>query len=258
MDYIKDRVLKKIKIAISERYLSNYYTLDVVNKSNNLWEIDGGFAFSYNDHGIERLIFFVKEWSVLDKLLLMIDGGKYYLEYMIKSSSNYEIKNAKSIARMLRVSNADCNSIFSTGSDLLKYKDVVLVEKAKISDAESINKMLWETFRTEISHLLYDDELKEKIENECITIHRNNNGEIDALLQAEVLPKKFYINQVINKTDKQVIHAILLNRLEDYVSKGGKYLYSWVEDNNIASIKFHKKYGMEEDGTVSMIYCIER
>lgn len=258
MEDIKDKIFEKVKIAISNQFLSNCYILDVVSKSNNLWEIDNGFIFSYEDHGIERLIYFVKEWSLLDKLLLMVTDGKYYLEYVTKSSSNCDIKNVKTITKMIRLSNPGCNSVFSNGSEVLKYKDAVLVEKAKVSDTETINKMLWSTFHTEISHLLYDDELRKKIENGEITIHRNNSGKIDALLQAEVLPKRFYINQVINKTDKQVIHAVLLKRLEEYVSKGGKYLYSWVEENNIASMKFHKKYGMKEDGTYSMIYCIER
>ena len=258
MQDIKDKIFEKIKIANSKRFLSNCYSFDVVAKCNNLWEIDDGLIFSYEDHGIYRLIFFVKEWFLLEKLLLMIDTGKYFLEYMVKPSLDYKISNAENIARMIRLSNLDCNSIFGIGSELLKYKGAVSVEKATIADTETINKMLWATFHTEISHLLYDDELRNKIENGCITIHRNNNSEIVALLQAEVLPKKFYINQVINKAERQVIHAIVLNRLEEYVSKGGKYIYSWVEDNNIASIKFHKKYGMEEDGTVSMIYCIER
>lgn len=258
MEDIKDRVFEKIRIANSKRFISNCYSLDVVAKCNNLWEADDGFIFSYEDHGIERLIYFVKEWDLLDKLLLMISTGKFFLEYVTKSSLDYDIHNAKIITKMIRLSNADCNSVFDNGSELLKYKDTVSIEKAQISDTENINKILWESFHTEISHLLYDDELKEKIANGDLTIHRNNNYEIDAILQAEVLPKKFYINQVINKADKQVIHAILLNRLEEYVSKGGKYLYSWVEENNIASMKFHKKYGMKEDGTYSMIYSIER
>ena len=258
MEDIKTKIIEKIKIANAKRYLSNCYTFDVIANSNALWETDDGFIFSYEDHGIKRLIYYVKDWFILDKLLLMINGGKYFLEYVTKSSLDYNIKNANCISKLIRLSNVDCSSIFHNGSDVLKFKDAVLVQRAQISDAKNINKMLWFTFHTEISHLLYDEELKEKIVNGDITIHKNNNNEIDALLQAEVLPKKFYINQIVNKTDKQVIHALLLNRLEEYVLKGGKYLYSWVEENNIASIKFHKKYGMVEDGVYNLVYCVER
>ena len=72
------------------------------------------------------------------------------------------------------------------------------------------------------------------------------------------MPKKFYINQVVNQGERKTIHAILLNRLEAYTNAGGKYLYAWVEDKNTASLKFHEKYGMKHDGMWSMIYSIER
>ena len=132
------------------------------------------------------------------------------------------------------------------------------VEFANEQDAEEINKILWVTFHTEISHLLSDDELRDKIRDEQITVHRNKDNHIDALLQADIMPKKFYINQVVNKGEKKAVHAILLNRLEQYIGAGGKYLYAWVEDKNIASMKFHEKYGMKHDGMWSMIYKIER
>ena len=72
------------------------------------------------------------------------------------------------------------------------------------------------------------------------------------------MPKKFYINQIVNKGKREIIHAILLNRLEEYIKAGGKYLYAWVEERNIASVKFHEKYGMKHDGMWSMSYSIER
>ena len=71
------------------------------------------------------------------------------------------------------------------------------------------------------------------------------------------MPKKFYINQIINKTGKEVIHAMLLSRLDQYRKSGGKYLYSWVEEANIASLKFHNKYGMEHDGMWNLVYRLK-
>ena len=56
-----------------------------------------------------------------------------------------------------------------------------------------------------------------KIREGQISIHRNKEGNIDAILQAEEMPKKFYINQIVNKAEKNVIHAILLNRLKKYI-----------------------------------------
>ena len=47
---------------------------------------------------------------------------------------------------------------------------------------------------------------------------------------------------------------MLQNRLKPYVEQGGKYVYAWIEKNNIASLKFHSKYGLAHDGMWNMVY----
>ena len=51
---------------------------------------------------------------------------------------------------------------------------------------------------------------------------------------------------------------MLQKRLKDYVNQGGKYAYAWVEKNNIASVKFHEKYGMKFDGLWNMVYALKK
>ena len=51
---------------------------------------------------------------------------------------------------------------------------------------------------------------------------------------------------------------MMLNRLKKYSETGGRYIYAWIDEKNIASIKFHKKYGMEPDGIWDIIYFTER
>lgn len=254
----KQIVLEKIKKARLQRFMTNCYTLEVLEHSQELWSHGDEFIFSYEDHGIQRLVYFVKTWEVLDHILDEIETGRFYLEYMTKDPEEYRPSGALLIASMMRMANTDCNSVFNSESSVIQFKNAVPAETANEQDTAEINSILWGTFHTEISHLLSDEELREKIQSGQITIHRNDAGTIDALLQAEVMPKKFYINQVVNKRNREVIHAILLNRLEEYVETGGKYLYAWVEDKNIASVKFHQKYGMKHDGMWSMIYNIER
>lgn len=254
----KQIVLDKIKNARLQRFMTNCYTLDVVERGQKMWCKGDEFAFSYEDHGIQRLVFFVKTWESLDLLLAGIEKGRFYLEFMTKNPGEYRPNDARLIASMMRLSNANCNSVFSYDSPVIQFKNVVPVELANEQDAVEINTILWDTFHTEVSHLISDEEIRKKIQEGQITIHRNDVGKIDALLQAEVMPRKFYINQVINRGDREIIHAILLSRLDEYVEAGGKYLYSWVEDKNIASIKFHQKYGMKHDGMWNLIYSIER
>ncbi len=260
MACVMDRqsIYEKVKKAKLLRFATNCYSMDTVRTCNKIWSRGDEFVFSYEDHGIQRLIFFAKEIYTIDSLFTELDGGQYFLEFMTKNPEEYVPDKSMKLASMMRYANADCRSVFESDSQVIQYKDAVSVESACEQDATEINRLLWSTFHTEISHLLSNDELIEKIKAGQLTIHRSLDEHIDALLQADVMPKKFYINQVINKGNREVIHAILLDRLEEYIKAGGKYLYAWVEDTNIASIKFHKKYGMKHDGMWSMIYRIER
>ena len=249
---------EKIRYAKSKRYLTNCYSGEVVKNANNLWKKGDDFIFSYDDHGINRLIYFVKSWKTMDSLIDQIEDGIFYLEFITKEPSEYIPKDMVQIARMMRYANPDVRNIFIKDKPVLRYKEPYMGKIATVKETDEINRILWRIFRTEISHLLYNTELEQKIADGAIIINRNNHGNIDALLQVDIKVKKFYINQVLNRGEPQIIHSILLKKLEDYISNGGKYIYAWIEENNIASIKFHQKYEMKHDGMWSMIYCLEK
>ncbi len=251
----KQIIYDKINLARKRRFLTNCYNLNIVETANDMWEYKECFIFSYDDHGINRLVYFTDKYDTINFLLDKINNGCYFLEFMTKNPEEYVPNRASLTARMLRLANPDCKSVFETNSSILKYQDNTIGERAQEVDITEINRIFWRTFHAEISHLLTDDELHERLDQ--ITIHKQERR-IDAILQANAMPKKFYINQVVNNTKPKIIHAMLLNRLQSYVEQGGKYLYAWVENRNIASLKFHKKYGMEHDGMYSMIYCIKR
>lgn len=249
----------KINAARANRLINNFYASDVSEKACGIWENGDEFVFAYEDHGINRLIFFVKDLKSIDVILKQIHQGKYFIDIIGRNRGDDLSSDIKAIAHLKRYSNPDCRSVFDNGSEVIIYKGSVSVETALEEDASELNKLLWSTFNTEVSHLLFDDELRTVIRSGQISLHRNDEGIIDALLQADVLPKKFYINQIINKScRKEVIHSILLDRLEGYVANGGKYLYSWIEETNNASLKFHEKYGMKHDGLWNTVYCLER
>lgn len=254
----KESIYEKVKKARFQRFVNNCYSMDTVEHCQEVWSQGDEFVFSYEDHGIQRLIFFAKNMNTVDRLLSEVDSGRYFLEFMTKNPDEFVPEKSSKIAAMMRFANSDCRNVFDSDSQIIKFKDSVAVETATEQDAEEINRILWSIFHTEISHLLTDEELRERIMDGQLTVHRDNSNCIDALLQADVMPKKFYINQVFNKGNKEVIHAIVLHRLEKYVNAGGKYLYAWIEDKNIASIKFHEKYRLKHDGMWSMLYSIER
>lgn len=250
---------EKINTARSNRLINNFYSADAAEKAFDLWESGDEFVFAYDDHGVKRLIFFIKDMGSIAPILDQAPCGRYCMDVMGRTAGENLSSDIKVISRLKRYSNADCRAVLESGSEVLDFKGSVPVETALESDAAELNKLLWSTFNTEISHLLSDDELKEAIGAGQISVHRNNEGAIDAMLQVDVMPKKFYINQIINKSGrKEVIHSILLSRLDEYVANGGKYVYSWIEETNAASLKFHEKYGMKHDGMWNTVYCLER
>lgn len=250
----KSIIIEKALFARSHRYITNCYSFDVLKSANGIFESGDSFAVVSDDHGINRLYFFVKQAEDIVSLLNCLDKGTYYIEYMTKQPDEYVFERTTVIARLKRMVNKDCRSVLEDPL-LVVYRNDSIGEHADVEDAHEINKLLWDTFHTEISHLLYDHELAEIIKDKKVIIHKGN--QIDALLQTDVMPKKFYINQIINRTDKHIIHAMLLSELNKYIQNGGQYLYSWVDENNIASMKFHQKYGMSHDGMWNIVYRLE-
>jgi hypothetical protein len=247
-------LIEKIKKARLQRFDTNCYNADVIGRADNIFEIGDSFVFSYEDHGINRLCYFAAGFDTLNELLNSMEPGPYYIDIMTREPDDVRLSGAECEARMKRLANNDCNTAFEN-EEITRYRNDSIVKLADVSDTKEINELLWRTFRTEVSHLLTDDELADVIQKGNVTIHKNE--EIDAVLQVEVMPRKFYINQVINRSGKEVIHSMMLSRLDQYRKNGGKYIYSWVDEANIASLRFHKKYGMEHDGMWNLVYCLK-
>ena len=250
----KETIYQRLMEMRRSRPLTNVYTTDVVERATDLWMEEDGFLFSYEDHGISRLAYCVTSLDVLLRLIRKVQSGTHYMEFMTAEDLDFA-PDLELVTRLKRLANADCRTVFDDPV-LCRFRDEAIGEIARPSDAHEINQILWAVFHTEISHLLWDDEIEERIGKGMFTVHRAD--EIDAVLMADVMPKKFYINQIVNRGDRRNIHAMLLNRLWDYVQGGGKYLYAWVEEGNIASIKFHGKYGMRHDGMWSVLWRLKR
>lgn len=251
---------KRIAKAKMQRYLTNCYSLNHdVSEISAYWEFASSFAFAYPDHGVERIYFFAADESELKGLLSCAPKGKFYVEFIAKKAQEHEFafSDAVLVARLKRVANRDCSSIFSN-PQIMQFEDDSVGEYAKKGDAHEINRLLWGEFRTEISHLLSDEEVAAAIERREYTIHRNVAGGIDAVLQVVIQPRKFYTNHAVNHGEKNVINAMLINRMREYHNAGGKYTFCWVSEDNTASLKWNEKYGMTHDGTWNIIYRVER
>lgn len=240
-----------------------YHFLD----KNHVWQGDfskQSLIIVYDDKGIKRIWFYTTSFNDLQDLLdkNLDDKQEYLIDIVSKDKKLYlkELNSAgfKVFTCMARMANRDITGILNGNSPILSYGEESVGIKPALSDAGAIKSKLWEIFDTRVSHLPNQKEVEEGIKNKEYTIYKNETSEIVTILQSIVKPSSFYINQVYNGADKRIIHSILLNELKKYNELGGKYVYAWVEESNIASQKFHEKYGMQQDGLWNVIYMKEK
>ncbi len=243
---------------MSSRYVTNCYNKEILNKNEPYCAIGNNRLYLVEDHGVNRIFFFAESMADINGMMAVVEPGRYYLEYVTREKYGFVPDGATCKAAMMRVSNVDIKHTLDASEEITHFKHSVDADIATENDAEEINGILWSVFRTEVSHLLTTDELRSVIRKNQVMIHRDEECRIDAILQFEMLPRKFYINQIVNLSEKRVIHSILLERLTNYVEKGGRYVYAWVDEANTASVRFHEKYGMKHDGMWNMVYELER
>lgn len=239
---------------------SNLYSEDIIARADEIVTTPETVLLSYEDHTVRRLYYYTIHISNLAEAVARLSHNSYVIEFMTRDpSENREPllqAGFKPLSALLRMSVRDCSAAFQN-LEISAFYDRAIGKYPDESEAPEINRVLWNVFDTRVSHLCTDEEIAAAICRREITVHKNEKGHVEALLQAVVNPKKFYINQVYNGSEKRIIHAILLNRLKEYCEAGGKYAYAWVAEDNIASIKFHQKYGFTPDGMWNMVYCLE-
>lgn len=212
------------------------------------------------DQGVNRLLFYTTDFEDFEELLrTSMDGEKeYVIEIVTKDRDLYreELRRAgfSMLAAMRRVSVKDISPLFMDTNNISAMVDESLPVMAEPGDADLLAHKLWDIFDTRISHLPDREEICRSIENGEFCIYRDEDLQVRAFLQSVTAPKSFYINQVYNSVGKEAIHSIMYTRLRQYYLNGGRYVYAWVDETNIASLKFHAKYGLQPDGLYTCVY----
>lgn len=253
--------IRRLK-ASGKKVFSNSYLRFV--KEEQRWETavsPESLLILNPDHGVRRLLFYTTDFGDLQNILRksLASGEEYVLEIVSKDGGLYqdelEDMGFVEIARLSRVSVKDISPIFHGENEISRMADPSIPMEAKEEDTDGILKTLWNVFDTRISHLPGREELCQSIRRGEFCIYKDeDSSNIKAVLQSIVAPKSFYINQVYNGAKKNVIHSILLERLKQYYLNGGRYVYAWVEESNLASLKFHAKYGLQPDGLYTCVY----
>lgn len=215
---------------------------------------DNTVVFGISEESFSRIYFYTNNLDDLKTGLSGCETGSV-LEIVGRNKEEYketlESSGFDFDRSLVKMFTKDISSIFEEDGIASGY-DTNKITLAEVEDLDEIYDLLYSTFDTRISHLPTRCELRSSIENKEISIVRNGN--IVSLLQSVVEPKSFYFNQIINKGDKNEFREMVFSSLHKYISEGGKYSYSWVEENNIASLKFFKKLGFTEMSFWTNVY----
>lgn len=212
------------------------------------------------DQGINRLLFYTTDFEDFEELLRtsMDEEKEYVIDIVSKDRDLYREELARAgfamLAAMHRVSVKDISPLFMNANNISVMVDESLPVMANSEDADLLLQKLWDIFDTRISHLPDREEICRSIQDGEFCIYRDDALQVRAFLKSVAAPKSFYINQVYNGAQKEVIHSIMYTRLRQYYLNGGRYVYAWVEEDNIASLKFHAKYGLQPDGLYTCVY----
>ncbi|MGN0666503.1 MAG: hypothetical protein ACI4KF_08260 [Huintestinicola sp.] len=246
-----------IKKSCGKVYSNCFYNFNLTpEKEWETYRTEKTLFIVNEEYKVSRLWFYTCDPADIPAAARLLPDREFVLDIVGKDPelllSELAAGGFEPAARMKRMSTGSIDGIFRSDSPLLKYMSDDRGTIATAEDAEDIYSTLWDIFDTRISHLPDMDSIYRSIAKGEFIIRRE--GKIISLLQAVKEPKRFYINQVYNCGSKENIHSILLNELRKYCDAGGKYMYAWVEESNIPSMKFHGKYGLSHDGLYNIVY----
>lgn len=260
IEYIKKEV-SNIKKS-GNKIITNYFTFNYNNKIINIYKdeksiffiiednmVFRGYFFSTDEDNLSLLLKKVKEECIVEILtkdeplkydnIFLSSGFVFNSIFKRYSNDNLKLKLNESIPNKLK------------NLEFRKYGKI-----ATLDDVDLLHNKLYETFDHRTSHLPEKDEIANMILNNQIVIEKENN-DVVAFLIYKIEGCKYYVNQIYNSVNSEVIHSILYNSIIDSMKKNVNYAYAWIDENNIRSIKFHEKYGMRFDGLSSISYIKE-
>lgn len=250
--------VKKLKQS-GEKMYSNCYIAFSREPERDWYTLynDASLAVIVNEGGADRLYFYTTDFTELKKLIDECDRDAV-IEIVSKNRAEMECEMQQlgyaALAHLMRVANKDISELMKRKPDFINDYNEASGVYAKPEDASEINRLLWDTFDTRVSHLLSDKELVEHIKNNEFIFCRNSSGDIVSLLQLVISKRSYYVNQVINSGDKDMFHSMVVGTMKRYNENGGKYAFAWVEETNTASIHFFEKYGFTFDGLWNSVY----
>lgn len=258
--------LEEIKIKINEikknsiRPLTNFY--DNIPKNRNIVSVynkEKSIVFCVDDNSVYRGYFYSSDLDELQDLLGKLN--KNTIVDIITKKENLDVSillnksGFEKYAIFKRASNPNiCEFDEINNAEYLENKLDNLGKYAELRDLKLIHSKLYKIFNPYTSHIMTVDELEYMIINKQVMVNITNNDLVSFLI-FRIEGCKFYINHVYNNGDRKIIDYIMKKSLTKYINDFKiNYLYSWIDEKNVRSIRFHERYGMKFDGLIDFIY----
>lgn len=251
-----EEIKKKIQELKQQGKVSSNVFFSFSDYENHIWdtlETPKTLVMTRFLDGANRLYFYTVDIDDLKNVLKtyhkntvieIIAKDKHFLQTYLNQAGY------KTLSNMCRIANKKLSSTMELSENDLSLECGRYAEK---NDAKRIHKLLWETFDTRVAHLPDIKEVMRGIQKKEYYLVEENK-QIISLIQSKILPKSYYCNQIINLGDKKIFHKAFRHILSTYGISGGEYAYAWVDETNIASLKFFEKYDFVPDGLWSVVY----
>lgn len=246
---MKDRILRKVTTLKKEK--TSYYTSNIFgiqDSISNIEENEHAIAFVFLDKTVKRVQFAANDGDSLKEVLerMPVPSGIEYIgneldeitkKAIVDAGYRFEGDYVRRIIKNLK------DDIYVNIPDKFKGVDCESNYRyATQEDAEAIYKMLYETFSPFTSHLVNMEELKEQIDKREVVV-APPEGPITGLLTFWYQGRKLYMEHAINRGESVNMHSMYFSVLEKAAKDGINVCDTWVEINNIPSMKFGNRYG---------------
>lgn len=255
--------IKQKTQAIKRKYrkaVTNYYK-PIEDSKFDVCQTEKSIVFGIQDHLVYRVYFYT---AAIDELpdLLRKYPGEATIDILARGCDDVEPLFSKltqagygrhAVFQRYHIPDLQ-KGIYSKipedfqGLDTKRYG-----RYAAEAEAGEILRMLQDTFDPKESHLQDLQELKRMIQNKNVRVI-SENDKIVTLITFWQEGKKLYVEHAINIGRREYMHCLYLSTLENALSQGINYVYTWISSINERIRRFISRFGYEKEDVVDYIY----
>lgn len=147
------------------------------------------------------------------------------------------------------------DTLYEINSDRYRYESCrEFLSEITTEDAHEIHRFLYSAFNPLTSHIESEEELKKRILENNIAVHKEN-GEVVTVLTFDPKPKTLYMEHMLNKGKSQYMHMLYYAVLKEAVDSGVVKVDTWIRETNARAFNFVKRYGLEPSKLKNFVFC---